>query len=201
MREIYLVDKKEDSSINFSSAHSFCKEIHDLERKSSQPIIIHSHTVGGDWDDGMAMFDVIKFSPCPTIMIGHGCLCSMGTVLLQAAKDRYLMPHCSFMVHLGSSSFDGEFKTAESTIEYHRYQTEFMLDLYSDRCCKAKYFKEKGFDSKKTKDFIYKKLKDKSDWYMSSDEAVLYGFADKVLSKTTYNNLREIKCKQDQKQS
>jgi ATP-dependent Clp protease protease subunit len=193
MREIYLIDKKEDSSINHSVSYTFCKDLHELERKSSQEIIIHANTIGGDWDDGIAMFDAIKFSPCPITFIGYGCLCSMGTILIQAAKKRYLMPNCSFMVHLGSTSVDGQFQTVASTIDYYKRQMLFMLDLYSEKCQKGKYFKEKQFDKERTKNYIYRKLKEKSDWYMTAPEAVDYGFADKVLSKTEYVNARKLK--------
>jgi ATP-dependent protease ClpP protease subunit len=192
MREMYLLDKREDSLIGYANAFSFYKELHELEMKNSQPIVIHGHTTGGNWEDGMAMFDAIKYSPCSVYMIGHGCLYSMGTVLIQAAKKRYLMPNCSFMVHLGSMTFESEFQTAASTMEFYQTSTDFMLDLYSEKCYKGSFFKEKQMDQKKTRDFIYKKLKDKTDWYMTATEAVYYGFADKVLSKTEYINLRRL---------
>lgn len=192
MREMYLVEKKDDSLINFGVSHSFMKELHELE-KLSQPIIIHANTVGGNWEDGISMYDSIKYSPCSISIIGHGCLCSMGTVIMQAAKKRYLMPNCTFMVHLGSIAFDGEFQTAASTMEFSQVQTEFMLEVYSERCSKGIYFKNKQFDQKKTKDYIYKKLKEKTDWYMTAADAVNYGFVDKVLSKTEFNNLRKKK--------
>ena len=191
MREMYLLEKKDESLINFYHSIAFYKELHELE-KSSQPIVIHAHTVGGDWEDGMAMFDTIKFSPCTISMIGHGCLYSMGTILLQAAKKRYLMPNCSFMVHLGSTAFEGAYQTAASTMEFYQNGTDFMLDTYSERCCKGVFFKDKQMDQKKTRDFIHKKLKDKTDWYMTANEAVYYGFADKVLSKSEYINVRRI---------
>lgn len=191
MREIYLHAKDDDeSTINFAVANAFYKELHILEKRIS-PILLHINTIGGDWDDGMAIYDVVKYSSCPINAIGHGCVYSMGSLILQAAKKRYLMPHCSFMVHLGSTSFDGEFQTAASTIEFYENGKSVMLEIYSERCQKGEFFVSKGMDKKKTEDFIYKKLREKTDWYMTAKEAVYYGFADKVLTHREYINVRK----------
>jgi ATP-dependent protease ClpP protease subunit len=69
-----------------------------------------------------------------------------------------------------------------------------MLDIYVTNCIKGKFFKERYEEptEAKVKTFIKKKLKD-GDWYLSSNEAVYYGFADGVLSTRKYRGLASLK--------
>jgi ATP-dependent Clp protease protease subunit len=145
--------------------------------------------MGGDWEAGLAIYDLINFSSCEVIMVGHGCLWSMGSVLLQAATKRYLMPHCNFMVHWGSEDISGDHLTVKTTMDYLEKESKRMIDIYTARCIRGKFFKDRGSDEEVVAKFIKAKLK--TDWYMSAEEAVYYGFADKVLTKRTYNNARK----------
>jgi ATP-dependent protease ClpP protease subunit len=95
MREIYLHGnnhKEEQSDIDYLSASSFYKKLHEIEKQSKQGLIVHLHTIGGSWDDGMAVYDSILYSNCPITIIGHGSVYSIGTIIMQASKKRYLMP-------------------------------------------------------------------------------------------------------------
>ena len=193
MREIYLHGsnhKEEQSDIDYLSASSFYKKLHEMERHSKQGLIVHLHTIGGEWDDGMAIYDNILYSNCPITIIGHGSVYSIGTIIMQASKKRYLMPNCSFMVHYGSCSVLADHKTAISTIDHYKKLENKMLDIYSSRCVNGNFFS--GQDIIKIKTYIKSKLDKIGDWYMTSEEAVDYGFADKVLTKREYNYVRKI---------
>ena len=66
------------------------------------------------------------------------------------------------------------------TLMFYRYTVR--LEIYAGKCVEGKFFKEKYVrpDIKKVKNFLSKKLQD-GDWYMKAEEAVYYGFADKVV--------------------
>ena len=68
-----------------------------------------------------------------------------------------------------------------------------MIDIYTDRCMSGKFFTERGYSRNRVKSYIKRRLESSVDWYMSPEEAVDFGFADKVLSKTEYANVRQIK--------
>ena len=194
--EIYLHSYEtdpEDNGINFKVASKFMKKLHEAEHKDANKIIVHTSTIGGEWAEGMSIFDNIFYSSLPVYMIGHGCLCSMGTIILQAANKRYLMPNCDIMVHFGDLTLSGHQVSVESGTKYYVKVKNQMIDIYTDRCIKGKFFKDKSYSKAKTKAYIKRKLESSVDWYMSAQEAVDFGFADKVLTRAEYLNVREIK--------
>jgi ATP-dependent Clp protease protease subunit len=194
--EIYLHSDEadsEDNGINFKVAAKFLKRLHEAEQKSTDKIIAHTSTIGGEWADGMSIFDNISYSSLPVYMIGHGCLCSMGTIILQAASKRYLMPNCDIMVHFGDLTLSGHQVSVESGTKYYIKVKNQMIDIYTDKCIKGSFFKDRSYSRARTKAYIKRKLESSVDWYMSAQEAVDFGFADKVLTRTEYLNVREIK--------
>ena len=196
MAEIYLhsdTHNEDDAGIDFRVAARFIKDLHEAENVMNEDVIVHFQSIVGEWADGMSIYDAITHSPSSVIIVGHGCLCSMGTVILQAARKRLLMPHCDLMVHLGSISLSGTQVTVESNTKYYVKVKNQMLDIYAEKCVKGKFFKDKGYTLAKVKSYITKKLEASMDWYMSPEEAVDFGFADKVLTKAEYNNVRKTK--------
>ena len=117
----------------------------------------------------------------------------MGTIIFQAASKRYLMPNCDIMVHFGDLTLSGHQVSVESGTKYYIKVKNQMIDIYTDKCIKGKFFKDRSYSRAKTKAYIKRKLESSVDWYMSAQEAVDFGFADKVLTRTEYLNVREIK--------
>jgi ATP-dependent protease ClpP protease subunit len=116
----------------------------------------------------------------------------MGTIILQAASKRYLMPHCDLMVHFGDLTLSGHQVSVESGSKYYTKIKNNMIDIYTDRCINGPFFKEREYSRNKVKAYIKRKLESNVDWYMTPEEAVDFGFADKVLTKTEYLNVRKI---------
>jgi ATP-dependent protease ClpP protease subunit len=142
LAEIYLNSDEadlEDNGINFKVATKFMKKLHDAEETADNKIIVHTSTIGGEWADGMSIFDNILYSSLPVYMIGHGCLCSMGTIILQAAHKRYLMPDCDIMVHFGDLTLSGHQVSVESGTKYYVKVKNQMIDIYTDKCMKGKH--------------------------------------------------------------
>lgn len=187
-REIFLHNyfTSEDGSnpgVEYRMSNIFLKNLRILELKSHEPIIIHMHSIGGEWSDGMAIYDAIQMCNCYTTIIGYGQVESMSSIILQSADARLLSPNSYFMAHHGNSSISGEYLNVQNWVEYEKRILSTMLDIYTSRCVKSKFFKEKYLkpDIVKVKNFISKKLKD-GDWYMTAEDAVYYGFADKVIT-------------------
>lgn len=196
--EIYLnsdESSQTDNGIDFKVASRFMQELHDAEKVNTDKVVVHFQTIGGEWADGMSIFDSMTFSSLPVTIIGHGCLCSMGTIILQAAKNRFLMPHCDLMVHFGDLTLSGHQVSVESGTKYYTKIKNKMIDIYTDKCMNGKFFTEKGYSRSKVKAYIKRKLESNIDWYMSPEEAVEFGFADKVLTKTEYINARKTKTR------
>ena len=186
-REIWLHSTHagdEEPGVEYRMATMFLKNLNLLEKNGRLPIIVHMHVTGGEWNDGMAIYDAIKLSSCPITIIAYAQASSMSGIILQAAKTRLMMPNCEFMAHSGSLDTNNEtrvaLKIAQRNMDGH-YQ---MLKIFAERCVK----------SDKYKDFTVEQVCSKLDWWMKDEgeinilgsEAVAHGFADALIGSVEY---------------
>lgn len=186
-REIFLHShfENEDNGIEYRVANNFLKNIRFLESISDKPIIVHQHSIGGDFYEGMMIFDAIKQSKCYITIVMHGQACSMGSLIPQAADLRVIMPNCLFMTHRGSISIDSfTIKQADSFSNAEKHYRTVMLSIYAKRCINGQFFLENKYSEKRVQQYLIHKWNTYEDWYLNPDEAVYYGFCDKVLENT-----------------
>jgi len=190
----YLSNTDEDPGVDYKMAATFYKNIRILDKISRDPIIIHMHSVGGSWNDGMAIFDAIQLSKSYVTIISYGQAESMSSVILQAADKRVMMPNSYFMCHFGSSGYSGNYLDVQKGAAFEKRITELMLDIYTQSCLKGKYFKEQYTEPtfEKVKNYLKRKLKD-GDWYLDANESVYYGFSDLVLNTRKFNSIDSLK--------
>ena len=189
-REIFLhnfygSNDEENPGVEYRMSVNFIKNLRALDLANSDDILIHMHSVGGEWTDGMAIFDAIKMCRSKITIIAYGQAESMSSIIFQSADKRLITPNTYFMSHFGSSGAGGGYLDGQNWIKYEKYICDVMLDVYAERCKKGKYFVEKygrNPDLEKVKTFLYRKLKS-GDWYINSEEAVYYGFADRIIKK------------------
>lgn len=147
------------------------------ERKY-QPIVIHMKTCGGDWQEGMAIYDTIRTCPNPTTILCYTHARSMSSIILQAANKRIMMPHSYFMFHQGDAVVGGTIKQVQSLVEFSRRDDEIMLNIYADQMKRNGRFKN---SSRKTiKEWLVRQMNRKEDVYLTAKEAVDYGLADEI---------------------
>ena len=95
-----------ESGVDHLMAESFIKGLHVLESKNDNEITIIMNNPGGEWYHGMAIYDAIQNARCHCTIKVYGYAMSMGSIILQAADNRILMPNSRFMIHYGGTSFD-----------------------------------------------------------------------------------------------
>jgi ATP-dependent protease ClpP protease subunit len=182
-REIYINefdDSGEKAGVDHRMLQTFYKNINFLKNQSKEPITIHMQTVGGCWYSGMGIYDAIKNCKCRTTFIAYGQLCSMGTVIIQAARRRFITPNSIFMCHFGSTDLSGDYLSSQNYSAVDKINADKMITIYAEKCCKfGEFFLEREYNLSKTKSFIKRKMKD-GDWYMNAEEAVYYGFVDGI---------------------
>jgi ATP-dependent Clp protease protease subunit len=199
-REIYLHSAfggccdDDESGVEYKMATAFIKNLHLLAGQTVEmPIVVHMHTVGGTWHDGMAIFNTIRFLPVPVTMIAYAQASSMSGVLLQAADCRVIAPDCEFMIHHGSIAVADNSMAAKAAIDSNEKACKRMLEIFARRAKTGRFFKENGYNESKIKTYLDRKIKDKSDWYLTAEEAVYYGFADGILGEEGYETLENLK--------
>jgi ATP-dependent protease ClpP protease subunit len=196
-REIYLhsyfSDTDSEPGVDYRSAVTFQKNMRYLNSVSLEPILIHMHIPGGDWQDCLGIYDIIKSSKAKTIIVAYAKVESSSSVLLQAADLRILTSNTSFLIHYGSISLDDEHKAALSMVQWSEKESDKMIDIFTERCADSKIFLEKNWKKMMARKHIVTQLASKRDWILNAEEAVAYGFADGVLGSKKFPNVDFLK--------
>lgn len=196
-REIYLhsyiSDENDESGVDYRSAITFEKNLRYLNMVSLDPILVHMHLPGGDWQDCLGIFDAIRSSKSKVIIVATAKVESSSSVLLQAADLRILTPNTNFLIHYGSLSIDNEHKAALSMVQWSEKESEKMIDIFTEKCMNSSISKEKNWKRMMARKHIVSQLATKRDWILTAEEAVRYGFADGILGSKRYPNIDYIK--------
>jgi len=190
----YLSESDIDPGTDYRSAIIFEKNLRYLNLISNDPILIHMHMPGGDWEDCMAIYDSIKHSKSKTIILAYGKVQSASGIIFQAPTYRVLMPNVNMMIHYGSISLESEHsKAAASSVQWNERECDKMIDIFVDRCMESNMAKEKNWKKMMAKKHIQSQLANKCDWILTSQEAVQYGFADGILGEKKYLTIDHLK--------
>ena len=195
-REIYLhshFDGEEEPGVEYRSSITFEKNIRYLNLLSSDPILIHMHLPGGDWEDCLSIYDTIISSKAKTTILAYTKVQSASSVIFQAATHRILMPNVNILIHYGSISIDDEHKAAMSSLKWSTQESVKMLDIFIDRWMQSPMSKDKKWKKPFIRKHIESQLANKTDWILTAEEAVYYGFADCILGDKKYLNMETIK--------
>ncbi len=182
--EVYLngdsLVKDEEPGVDYRMATTFIKNLNIL-KLHQKPITIHMNTMGGDWQYGMAIYDAIKHYPYITTIINHSWARSMSSIILQAADKRVMMPHSSFMAHLGTGLYDGHYLTAQASAAWDKRTEDVMYGIYAQRMIKHQTWQNTNIDSIKLS--IRDKLRENGDWWLNAEETIYFGLADRIYGK------------------
>jgi ATP-dependent protease ClpP protease subunit len=146
-----------------------------LEPKCNMSIIFSSP--GGDIVEGFALFDYITMMRRSGHRIETGALgmaASMAGILLQAGDVRWMTKEAWLLIHEASFMTAGKIGEVEDTVSWVKRMGVRILDVFADRAAE-----KTGKTKKQVKDFV-KKNWTRKDWWISSDEALTYGFVDEV---------------------
>ena len=201
-REIYLhghyssyLENNEEPGVEYKMATTFVKNLHYLQDLDDESILIHMHTIGGSWNDGIAIFNSVEYSPNIITILVYSHARSMSSVILQSADHRIMMPDSDFMIHHGWSSAEGSTLACISAFNFEKKLVDRMINIYAKKCINGEFFqsKYKSVDCDRVKTYLKRKMRDKGDWWMSSEEAVYYGFADGILGDDNYSTMEFIR--------
>lgn len=200
LRDIYLhsyynEDSDGEPGVDYRQSTTFIKNLHLLDQPPHKPILVHLHSVGGSWDNGMAMFNSVEHCVSYVTMLAYSQVSSMSGILFQSAKLRVMMPDCHFMMHHGTTGGGDEHPfAAQARIDFETKSCRRMLQIFAERGINGPFFKKR---KSTTVDTVYrffdKKLRDKVDWYLDAEEAVFYGLADDIIGSKTYPNLTYLR--------
>jgi len=167
--------------VNDQTANLVCAQLLFLEsQNSAEDISFYINSPGGSVTAGLSIYDTMQFikSPVSTIVMGQAA--SMGSFLAMAGEPgkRFVLPHSRTMIHRVSSGTPGtrgsvhvqelEFEDARRHFEESKRLNEMLTELYVKHNTAGKTYEE-----------LFEAMK--FDTFLSADEAVANGLADKVV--------------------
>ena len=135
-----------------------------------KPINLYINSPGGSVTAGMSIYDTMQFIQCPVHTIVMGQAASMGSLLATAGEKghRYILPNARHMIHQPLGGASGQATDVEiQARELLRWKT-VLTDIYS---------KHTGLDAEALKADMER------DNFMTAEQAVSYGLADKLITK------------------
>lgn len=145
-----------------------------------KPMVVHQKTCGGDWGEGMAIFDTLLTFPSPTTILNYTHARSMSSIIFQAATKRIMMPNSVFMFHDGSYGDYGTLKVVRSGLNFYDKVGAVMLDIYAFRMKQQGKFKT--WSEKRIKAMLREEMDKKEDVYLTAQETVAWGLADEIFN-------------------
>jgi ATP-dependent protease ClpP protease subunit len=171
----------EEPGVEFIMASRFIKNINICMRvNQDKPIIIHMKTCGGDWQEGMAIYDAIKSCPSRVIILNYTHARSMSSIIFQAADKRIMMPNSYFMLHDGTYGIEGTVKQVKSAVKFEERTEKTMLEIYANTMSENGAMA--GKDKNKIKKWLRSQMDNEEDVYLTAEQAVFFGLADAVFN-------------------
>lgn len=167
-RVILLEGEVHDQMANLIVAQLLYLESED----SNKDISLYINSPGGSVTAGMAIYDTIQFITPDVSTIVMGQACSMGSLLAQAgAKNkRLILPNARHMIHQPSGGARGQATDMEIQVKEILEMKRNLTNIYVKHNSKGKTFEELTNDMER-------------DRFMSAEEAVEYGLADRIIDK------------------
>lgn len=150
-------------------------------QNTDKPIKLYINSPGGSVTAGLAIYDTMQFVKCPVHTMVMGQAASMGSFLAQAgaAGHRYVLPESRTMIHRVSSGTRGtsgsvhvqelEFEDTRRHFEESKRLNRRLTELYVRHNTAGKTYEE-----------LFETMK--FDTFLSAEEAVASGLADKIVS-------------------
>jgi ATP-dependent Clp protease protease subunit len=161
------------TQVDQTSANLICAQLLLLEAEdTSRDIFLYVNSPGGSVTDGLAIYDTMQYVTCDVSTICLGLAASMGQFLLCAGTPgkRYALPHSRILMHQPSGQMQGQAADIAIQAEQIIYLKRMMAERISFHT--GQPIERIEADS------------DRDRWF-TAEEALEYGFIDKVIDRST----------------
>ncbi|MGA8295816.1 MAG: ATP-dependent Clp protease proteolytic subunit [Acidimicrobiales bacterium] len=168
------------TQVDQNSANQICAQLLLLEAEDPEKdISLYINTPGGVVTDGLAIYDTMQYVECDVSTICLGLAASMGQFLLCAGAPgkRFSLPHARILMHQPSGQMQGQ----AADIAIQAEQIVYLKRMMAERI---------AFHTGQTVERI-EADSDRDRWF-TAQEALDYGFIDKVIDRSAAN-IRRIR--------
>src|SRR6059036_3862498 len=135
---------------------------------SKKDVSIYINSPGGSVSAGLAVYDTMQFLTCDVTTYCLGMAARMAAVLLCSGTKgkRFALPNSDIMIHQVSGGAQGQASDVERQVDYMFKLKKRLIKIISQHTGRSE--EQVRIDSDR-------------DYYMSADEAKVYGLVDEVI--------------------
>ena len=162
-----------NGAISTEMSHVIVAQLLFLESEDpDKDIYVYINSGGGEVTAGMAIYDTFQFIKPDVSTVVMGQACSMGSCLAQAgaAGKRLILPTARTMIHQPSGGAHGQATDIQIQAQEILKMKKYLTEIYVKHNSAGKTFEKLSADMER-------------DFFMSAEEAVAYGLADKIVTK------------------
>jgi len=159
--------------ISTEMSHVIVAQMLFLESEDpDKDIYVYVNSGGGEVTAGMAIYDTMNFIKPDVSTVVMGQACSMGSCLAQAgaAGKRLILPNARHMIHQPSGGAHGQATDIQIQAQEILKMKKYLTEIYVKHNSAGKTFEQLSADMER-------------DFFMSAEEAVAYGLADRIVTK------------------
>ena len=163
-RIVFIGTAVDDHVANLVVAQMLFLQMEDPKRD----INLYINSPGGSVTAGLAIYDTMQFVTCDVSTYCVGIAASMGAVLLAAGTKgkRFALPNSDIMIHQVSGGAQGTASDVERTVEWMFKMKRRLIHILAQH-------------SGKTEEQV--QIDSDRDYWMSAEEAKVYGLVDEVV--------------------
>jgi len=171
-----------DCDVSQASVNKVIANLHILETlDNTKPITLLLDSYGGDTFQALALYDYIRSLESVVHIKTIGACMSAATIILQAGDRRIISDNCTFMMHIGSESYDDHSLNVRRWVKHSEKVLEpKVTEIYSYRMKRKPRESEaqllKRIDSLQMLDTI-----------LTAEQAVELGLADEIMPVKGYS--------------
>lgn len=171
-----------DTDVNEHTASLLVAQLLFLESENpDKDISLYINSPGGVVTAGLAIYDTMQFIKCNVQTIVMGQAASMGSLLAQAGAPgkRFVLPESRTMIHRVSSGTPGTRGSVHvQDLQFEDSKRSFEESVRVNKRLTELYVKHNT--ASKTYDELYDTMK--FDTFLSAQQAVDFGLADKIVA-------------------
>jgi ATP-dependent Clp protease protease subunit len=168
------------SDVNLGSVKACVDELTAWSRLAPGcDITLVLHSPGGDVVAGMALWDVLqelRTKGHHITTVARGYAASMAGIILQAGDVRVMGAEAWLLLHEGSFGATGSVGEVEDRVLWVKKLGERIIDLFMTRISQS----DPATATKILKRSTLKLKMHRTDWWISSDEALRFGLIDEI---------------------
>jgi len=161
-----------DTDVNEHTASLIVAQLLFLESEDpEQDILFYINSPGGSVTAGLSIYDTMQYIKPDVSTVVMGQACSMGSLLAQAgaAGKRLILPNARSMIHQPSGGAGGQATDMEIQVREILKMKKSLTEIYVRHNSAGKLFDEISKDMER-------------DYFLSAQESVDYGLADKIIT-------------------